>query len=423
MQRIYCKELNEECYEEELSNGLIVQIIPKHDTKKKYVIWGTRYGSMDNEFIVPTTGEQVSVPDGVAHFLEHKMFEQRTGRNALDTLMGLGAEANAYTTIDHTAYLFECTNNFEEIFDEFMDYVQNPYYTDENVQKEMGIIGQEIAMGDDEPGSKIYFNTMRCLYQKSALRIDIAGTQESISHITKETLYNCYNTFYHPSNMVLTICGDFEPEGILKEIEKRLIPKEKQADIKRIYPEEPEEINQKFIEEEMEVSLPVFMFGIKCKPTISVKQYLSVQIILNMLLNDSSNLYQKLYEEGLLLEQPGLEYEMGKDFGHIIIVSQSKDPKVVFNNIMLEMKNFKDCFDDENFARTKKRIYGEYAGMFNSVSEIARFFMQEKLKGMNAFDFPKELVNIDKDDIFRTFDEIFSEDKAVCSIINPITKN
>ena len=178
-------------------------VVPKENTDKKYIIWGTKFGSINNHFIEPETGKEIKVPDGVAHYLEHKMFEQENGLDSLYKLMALGLDANAYTTNDHTAYLFGGTSNFYEGLDELMDYVQHPYFTDENVEKERGIIGQEIGRYDDEPAWKLYTNTLECLYANNPVRLDIAGTVESISKITKETLYSCYNTFYHPSNMIM----------------------------------------------------------------------------------------------------------------------------------------------------------------------------------------------------------------------------
>ena len=236
-------KIKDKAYIEKLENGMKVIKIAKQHTKKKYIIWGTHFGSIDNHFIMPQTGEEVYIPDGVAHFLEHKMFEQPDGTNSLDTLMALGLDANAYTTNDHTAYLFECTDHFEEGLNELMDYVQHPYFTDENVEKEKGIIGQEIKMYDDDPGWQLYMNTLDCMYKENPIKIDIAGTVESISKINPDVLYKCYNTFYHPSNMTMVVCGDFEPEKLLEEIKKRLLPKTNQSDTKRIYTEKENKIN------------------------------------------------------------------------------------------------------------------------------------------------------------------------------------
>ena len=234
MQVIENSKVKEKLYFEKLENGMTVMIIPKKGMKKKYMIWGTNYGSNDNVFIVPGENTPTEVPEGVAHFLEHKMFEQENGTNSLDVLTALGVEANAYTTNDHTAYLFECTTNFYEAMDELMDYVQNPYFTDENVEKEKGIIGQEIMMYDDYPDWKVYLNAMQAMYHNNPIKIDVVGTIETISKIDKDVLYRCYNTFYNQSNMAMVICGDFEPEKLLEEIKKRLKPTKTNGEIKRI---------------------------------------------------------------------------------------------------------------------------------------------------------------------------------------------
>ena len=214
MQVIENLKVKEKLYIEKLENGLTVMIIPKEGIQKKYIIWGTNYGSNDSEFIVPGEDKVTKVPNGVAHFLEHKLFEQENGTNSLDTLTALGVNANAYTTNDHTAYLYECTDNFYEALDEFMDYVKHPYFTDENLEKEKGIIGQEIMMYDDYPDWRVYLNTMQAMYHNNPIKIDITGTIETISKIDKDILYKCYNTFYNPANMALVVAGDFKPDEI-----------------------------------------------------------------------------------------------------------------------------------------------------------------------------------------------------------------
>ena len=261
MQIIENKILKEKVYIEKLETGLTIMCIPKENTRKKYAVFSVEYGSNDNEFIVDGESEKTVIPDGVAHFLEHKLFEQENGTNSLDVLSSLGVEANAYTTNDHTAYLFECTENFYQALDELMDYVQNPYFTDENVEKEKGIIGQEIMMYDDYPEWKVYLNALEAMYHEHPVKLDITGTIETISHINKEILYKCYNTFYNPANMAMVICGDFEPEELLKEIKKRLINKKGNGEIKRLYPQEPENIVKEKIEQKMDVSEPLFTIG------------------------------------------------------------------------------------------------------------------------------------------------------------------
>lgn len=424
MKIIESTKIKEKAYFEKLENGLNIIIIPKANTIKKYVILGTNFGSIDNRFIMPQTNEEVFIPDGVAHFLEHKMFEQKNGRNSLDVLMALGLDANAYTTNDHTAYLFECSSDkFYEGLDELMDYVQNPYFTDENVEKEKGIIGQEIMMYDDDPGFKLYLNTMDCLYHKNAVKLDIAGTIESISKIDPDVLYKCYNTFYHPSNMTLVVCGDFVPEELLEEIKKRLLPKENQGEIKRIYEQEDDTINMDKKEANMEVSTPIFMIGIKDKLPDSediVKKHIAIEIILNMILGKSSNLYKELYNKGELLAEPDLEYEFSKQYAHILIGGQSKNPENIYKSFKNEVKKLKEQgLNDEHFERMKRKLYGDYVTEYNSVANIARMFLADSFKKINSFDYIEKFNTVTKEFAEQVLKEVFNEDKMALSIIKP----
>ena len=415
-------KVKEKIYREKLENGLTVMIIPKHNTNKKYIIWGTHFGSIDNHFISPIENKETKIPDGVAHFLEHKLFEQENGTNSLDILSGLGVEANAYTTNDHTAYLYEATENFYEALDEFMNYVQNPYFTDENVEKEKGIIGQEIMMYDDEPSWRVYINAMNCMYQNNPIKIDIAGSVESISKINKEILYECYNTFYNLANMTLVVCGDFEPEKILEEIKNRITKTESIGEIKRIYEQEPNDIVNKKIEVNMEVSNPIFIIGIKdeIQKENPVKRHIAVEILLNMLLGKSSNLYQEIYEEGLLLAEPDLDYEFSKQYAHILISGTSKNPNQVLEKLKAEIKKLKEKgLDQDYFDRMKKMIYGQYIKEYNSVGNIARMFLADSFKGINSFEYLEDYASVTKEYTQKILQEIFQEEKMIISIVNP----
>ena len=423
MKIIESSKIKEKVYIEKLENGMDVIIIPKKNAIKKYVIWGTHFGSIDNHFIMPTTGEEVYIPDGVAHFLEHKMFEQPNGTNSLDTLMALGIDANAYTSNDHTAYLFECTDNFYEGLDELMDYVQHPYFTEENVEKEKGIIGQEIGMYDDDPSWQLYINAMDCMYKENPIKIDIAGTVESISKITPDVLYKCYNTFYNPSNMTMVVCGDFEPEKLLNEIKKRLVPKENQGEIKRIYAKEETEINKKETEVKMELSNPLFLVGYKDATKNKenlVKRHIAIEIILNMLIGKSSELYKKLYEENILLSEPNFDYEFNNEYAHVTIYGQSKNPRRIYEEITKQVEKYiKNGLDEEHFKRIKKKIYGDYAIEYNSVADIARMFLADKMKGINSFDYIEEFNTVTKEYTEGILKEVFNEKNEILSIVNP----
>lgn len=425
MKVIESLNIKEKAYTEKLENGLTVIVIPKKNANKKYVIWGTHFGSIDNRFIMPKTGEEVFIPDGVAHFLEHKMFEQPNGTNSLDTLMALGIDANAYTTNDHTAYLFECTNNFYKGLDELMDYVQHPYFTDANVEKEKGIIGQEIRMYDDDPGWQLYMNAIDCMYKENPIKIDIAGTVESISEITPDVLYKCYNTFYHPSNMIMVICGDFVPEEIIEEVKKRLVNKEtSQGEIKRIYPPKEDEINKPYKEVEMELNNPLFAIAYKDTEDLKenreqiVAKHIAIEIILNMIIGKSSELYKELYENGDLLAEPSLDYEFSDEYAHIIISGQSKAPEKIQEKIKEVVRKYKENgLDSEHFNRIKKKIYGDYVVEYNSVSDIARMFLADKMKKINSFDYIEEYNTVTKEYTEEVLKNVFKEDKMVLSVI------
>ena len=425
MQIIENSKVKEKLYVEKLENGLTVMIMPKKNIQKKYMIWATNFGSIDNKFIAPNDKEETNIPDGVAHFLEHKMFEQQNGTNSLDTLTALGVNANAYTTTDHTCYLFECTDNFYPAMDELMDYVQNHYFTDQNVQKEKGIIGQEIQMYDDYPSWAVYMNAMKCMYKNNPIIIDIAGSIESISKIDKEVLYKCYNTFYHPSNMVMCFAGDFEPEALIEEVKKRLKPTEKHGEIKRIYPEEPEQIVKKENTQNMEVSMPIFVIGIKdvidnknCTSSSIVKKHIAIEILLNMLIGKSSKLYKELYEAELITGEPYLDYEFSKQYAHVSITGQSNNPKKVLEKLEAEIKQMKENdIDLAHFQRVKNMIYGNYVKVYDDVAEICRMFVGDYMKGINSFEYIEEYEQVTPEYTKQVLEEVFKDDKTVLSIV------
>ena len=420
MEVIENSKVKEKLYIEKLENGLTVMIIPKNNTAKKYIIWATHFGSIDNHFIVPKTGEEVKIPDGVAHFLEHKMFEQRNGTNSLDTLSAIGVDANAYTTNDHTAYLYEATDNFYEALDEFMDYVQNPYFTEKKVKKEKGIIAQEIKMYEDYPEWQVYLNAIKCMYKENPVRLDIAGTVESISEITPQTLYNCCDTFYNLANMAMVICGDFVPEQILDEVKKRIIKNENGGDIKRIYTGVETEINEKEKVVKMDVNNPLFAIGFLDKPNAEniVKKHIAIEILLEMLFGKGSELYRKLYSEGLLLIEPQLDYEFTSNYAHILITGQSKEPRKVNEEFKKALEKIKqNGIDEEIFTRTKKKIYGRYVTDYNSVADVGRMFLSDYFKGINSFDYLEEYNQVTKEFAEQILKDIFNEEKMVISIV------
>ena len=421
MQIIENSKVKEKLYIEKLKNGLTVMIIPKKDIQKKYIIWGTHYGSNDSTFIVPGETQITEVPKGVAHFLEHKMFEQENGKNSLDVLTAIGVNANAYTTNDHTAYLFECTENFYPALDEFMDYVQHPYFTDENVEKEKGIIGQEIMMYDDYPEWKVYLNALESMYHNNPVKLDITGTIETISKIDKDILYKCYNTFYNPSNMAMVIAGDFEPNELLEEIKKRLVDTKSNGEIKRIFEEEPETIVKEKSEQKMEVSKPLYTIGIKDIPAEEnekVKKHIAIEILVNLIIGASSDLYKKLYDKGNCYSNPSIEYEFDKKYAHILITGQSNNPEELYKDLKAQIKKYiQDGINETDFERTKKMIYGEYIKEYNDITDIARMFLSDYFKGINSFEYLEEIETINIDYLNQVLKNVFNEKKMILSVV------
>ena len=420
MQIIENLQVKEKLYIEKLENGLTVMIIPKTGIRKKYVMWATHYGSIDNKFVIPGEEKTTEVPDGIAHFLEHKMFEQENGTNSLDVLTALGVNANAYTTTNYTTYLFEATDNFYKALDELMDYVQHPYFTDENVEKEKGIIAQEINMYNDYPDWEVYMNALKCMYKNNPITIDIAGTVESIQKIDKDILYKCYNTFYNPSNMLMCFCGDFNPEDLIKEVKNRLVEKKPQGEIKRIYQEEPANIVEKRKEKTMEVSMPLFVIGIKDKLEKEniVKKHIAIEILLNMLIGKSSDLYKDLYQEELLISEPFVEYEFGEDYAHVAISGVSKDPDKILEKLLEQINKMKkEGIKEENFNRIRNMLYGNAVKEFNSVSDIARMFVTDYFKGINSFDYLETYKQITMEYAKQVLENTFKEENTVISII------
>ena len=237
--------LNENMHIFKLDNGLDVIIVPVKNAGRKYATYSTHFGSINYKFKTKEDTNEIVVPDGVAHFLEHKLFEQEDGENALDKLNKMGANPNAYTSFNHTSYLFDCTDNFNEVFKALMHFVQNPYLTPENVEKEKGIIGQEIQMYDDDPEWQLFFGFVNCLYGSHAITKDIAGTVESISHITPEVLYKCYNNFYKPSNMVICVVGNVDVDEVLNLIKDNVKENNDNSEIERFYGTEQDGIFKK----------------------------------------------------------------------------------------------------------------------------------------------------------------------------------
>ncbi|MBQ3124875.1 MAG: insulinase family protein [Clostridia bacterium] len=414
-------------YSAKHESGLGVYIIPKEEYSGTYAIFGTRYGSVDSEFIVPGETEAISVPDGIAHYLEHKMFDQPDGSNVFDKFSLYGGNANAFTSFNITAYLVSSTANFEENLATLLDYVQSPYYTDETVAKEQGIIGQEIRMYDDNPGWKLFFNYINCLYKEHPVKKEIAGTVESISEITADYLYKCYNTFYNLSNMSLVITGKVDIESAKTVIEAGIKNNEPfNEPIEKIYPEEPKEVASQYVEKSMAIASPMFMMGFKDNDVnlsgdALLKKDIEIRILMRMLFAKGSDIYKKLYDENLINSTFSLDYTLQLDYGFTSLDGESKDPKKVYETILSEFEKIRETgLSEDVYDRAKKVIWGRYIRTHNDIEDLATTFMQYLFMGVDYFNYRDVYQSITFDDIKKRFEGHFKPQYSALSVVNPL---
>ncbi len=421
-----CKELEEQTYKTILKNGLEVYICKKKGFKKKIGMFGTKYGSVINEFVDITRNKRIKVPDGIAHFLEHKLFEQE-GANALDLFSKIGVSSNAYTTFDHTVYFFETMDKFNEGIELLIKLVKTPYFTDENVQKEQGIIAQEIKMYDDDPNFAVYFNALRAMYNTNPVRIDIAGTVESISHITKEYLYTCYNTFYSPQNMFIVVVGDVDVDLTINLIEKNIKLYEKDYDknnkidkIETFSQEEIKDIAKKEIEQKMDIYMPQLCIGYKLNIVTEseiVKRSLVCDIISDLYFSKITPFFEKEYEKGILSDVPTFGYEGTATFAHAILFASSTNIDKLKFDLCEYLEEIKQQdIDTEMFELIKKKKIGELIRRADNLNISYRRIIESSLNSFDIYEDVKILKDLNKEDI-KQFLNLLDVSKQVISII------
>ncbi len=413
---------DEKLFKYEHSSGLKCIVVPKKGYSKKYATFSTQYGSVDNEFIIPGEKSKTRVPDGIAHFLEHKLFEQKDG-SVMDKFAELGSRPNAYTSFNQTVYLFSCTDLFKENFDLLLNFVQNPYITEESVEREKGIIGQEINMYRDNPGWRVSFNLLEALYEKHPVKLDIAGSIDSISKITKETLYKCYETFYHPSNMVVTVVGDVDHNQVFEQIEENIQSEKKISEIKRIYPVESEKLNKKYIEQKMPVSTPLFYIGFKdnnfeLQGAEILKYTVAIKLLLSMIIGKSSELYSKLYDKGLINSTFETDFSLENSYAYSMLGGESVDPEAVKDLLVKEIRSLQDNgLEPHVFERLQKSSKGRFLRQLNSVESISRTFISLYFKGVTMFDYFNVYDTISFDYITDVFYKHFDIEKMALSVV------
>ncbi len=410
-------------------SGLDVYVFPKKGFSKYYAIYGTRYGSINRSFTVPGEDSMLTVPDGIAHYLEHKMFEEQDGSNAFDRFAQTGASSNAFTSFNLTAYLFSCTDRFYENLDILLDFVNHPYFTQENVAKEQGIIGQEIKMYDDEPEWRVFFNTLTAMFHENPVKIDIAGTVESIAEITPEILYKCYNTFYNPSNMVLVLVGDIDINEAIKYVDKHISPERCLGEIKRFKPSEPKERVQEYIEQRLAVSHPMFRIGFKdnCPDMTGdalLKKEIATDIILEALFSKSSDLYLELYEAGLIDATFSCETELEPEYGFTLLGGESESPEKVYEIVKEKLDEYiKDGIDDALINRAKKVLISYDIRTFNSVERMGNAFIRQIICKQNPLDYSSVAESITPEEVNNRLREHFDTSNCVLSVVKPIAQD
>ena len=409
------KILGETLHENILASGLSTYILPKKGFNEKFASLTVNFGSCDLEFEVD--GKCVSTPEGIAHFFEHKVFEDEE-LDYFNEFTKLSGSVNAYTNFNSTVYYFSCTENFEECLKLLFDMVFSLYVTDETIEKEKGIIEQEISMYGDDPNWQVYFNMLAGLYEKSPVRNDIAGSAESIAKIDLTMLRTIFSTFYVPKNMALTCSGDFDIDKVY-EIATEKTKAIKSPNIKRIYPDEPKKALKTSVKNDMHVAKPLFCLGFKDNHIMDdVYRLTSTRILLDILIGGSSETYNKLYNSGLIDDGFGSDYSLGNCYSTIIFSGASKDYDAVLKEIMKRIEEMKKSGVDETvFERIKKKHLGRYLNSFNSVTTPADMQADFFVKGFNVFD----LVDTLKDTTIRHINErlmnCFSEDNFCISVI------
>lgn len=423
--KLYEEKLGETLYSGKHESGLDVFVLPKKGFSKKYAIYSVKYGSVDTSYLVK--GREVNDPMGIAHFLEHKLFELPGGGNAFDLFSKTGGNANAFTSHDMTGYLFSCSDYFSENLDILLSYVNDPYFTVENVAKEQGIIAQEIKMYDDDPEWRLFNNALEALYFENPVRNDIAGTVESISHITKDFLYQIYDTFYHPENMVLFVAGDVDPDEVARLVDKNVKKREHGFLVERKLYREPNEVKQKRIVKEMSVSQPSFILGFKENhPGLAgrelLKKNMETGLLLKMLFSPSASLYNELYKKGLINDTFGFDCISSDSYFATFLNSEAKEIDRTVEAMLSGIEKAKNTgFTKEEVERYKKASLGRQIRAFDSLEAVSNGFASNYFYGIGAFDFVNVYPEINEESLMKRLHEVFNEHYAV-SEMKPLSK-
>ena len=402
-------------------SGLDIYLWKMENYSTTHALFGTKYGSINTKFKTKNEPDFITVPNGIAHYLEHKLFENEDC-DVFSLYAKTGASANAYTSFDRTCYLFSCTGNVYESLEILLTFVQEPYFTEATVQKEQGIIGQEIRMYDDNAGWRVFFNMLRCLYHNHPVKIDIAGTVESIAEINADLLYKCYYTFYNLNNMVLSIAGDVDVDKVLEVCDKCLKQNEN-IQLETAFEDEPETVCEKEIVQKLEIAVPMFNIGFKAKPESGIealKAEIETNFVLSLIADESSDFYKKLYDEGLINSTFSSEVFMGDGYFCSIFGGESRNPRLVRDRIIEEINRCKrEGLDEERFNIIKRSYYGDLIRDLNDAEAIATLMLNNGMEKLTAFDNIETVAACTFEDVTARLEKQFNADNVVISIIEP----
>lgn len=422
MEKIASQRLHQEYIKIRHKSGLTLLLCPMEGFSTAYAMLGTPYGSVDVCFKTGRDPDFVTVPEGIAHFLEHKLFENEDC-DAFERYAKTGASANAYTSFDRTCYLFECGDNFSESLEILLDFVTHPYFTQATVDKEQGIIGQEIKMYEDSPDWRVQFNMLRALYHVNPVRVDIAGTVSSIADISADLLYRCYNTFYNLNNMILTVSGRFAVDDVLAVADK-VLPNAEPVEIEYRRADEPGTVCQRFISQKLSVSTPMFYIGFKSAPgSYAENARFSIldEMLVEIIGGESSPLYRRLYDRSLINATFYGESMASRDYICSMFCGESKDPNAVFEEVCAEARRVaREGVDEELFAVAKATIYGRYVGAFDTTEGVAGLMISGSFCGMPMYDLVDTAASVTREMLEARVQESFDPERAVLSVVEPI---
>ncbi len=409
----------------EHASGLPIYVFPKEMTGT-YALFATKYGSMDTTFAIGN-GKPITVPDGIAHFLEHKLFEAPDGSDAFSRFSAIGADSNAYTDYNKTAYLCSGTENIEKALEELLTFVTEPHFTKESVARERGIIGEEIHEDEDSPWERAYLNLLTSLYYKNPVRVNVLGTTKTIQKITPELLYTCYDAFYRLENMALVVCGNITPEAVVAGAD-RVLPatKVQKEEVRRIYPTEPASVRRTRVEKKMQVAKPIFNIGVKDnvlpkEPAERLRRDLCVTLLNEILFSQSGPFYATLFEQGLISHSFSHGYSSSERFAFNCISGESDNPEAVYDFLMDYLDGVKKTgLSTEDFERCRRVMYADEIRAYDSTDEIANRLLSFVFDGSELFDVPTVLASITKEELEELLHTIYQPQYFAMSVVRPL---